>query len=273
MFERHPMSRSVRPSDRPVPRYVFVCGLHRSGTSLLAGLLASHPDIAAIENTDAPEQEGVYLQGAIPHTARHGVPGAFAWDPEQHLTEASRYNSLETALRLKRDWDRVFPGHSPWRVEKSPVNLLRTRLYQQLFPLAHFVFITRHPVATARATAKWTTASEDQLVDHWRHAHQLMLDDLPYLHAALVLRYEDLTADPAASLSALSAFLDLTPIPQPDIDIQNRNADYLNGRKSRLPDIALTLGYGRGGAVHPLGDLRCRHHLRSRIRGVLQHVG
>ncbi|RYH00769.1 sulfotransferase [Salipiger sp. IMCC34102] len=262
---------STGPNGRG-PRYVFVGGLHRSGTSLLAGLLASHPQIDAIAGTDAPEQEGVYLQGAIPHTARHGVPGRFAFDPEQHLTEASRYNTLETSLRLERDWDRVYPAQSPWRVEKSPVNLLRPRLYQQLFPVAHFVFVVRHPVAVARATAKWTTVSEHELIAHWQHAHALMLDDLPYLHAALILRYEDLTADPGGCLSALSAFLDLPGFPPPGTGIDNRNSDYLSGDEPGLPGPAEALGYGSGAALAPLGALRCRHQLRSRLEGVSQHL-
>ena len=70
-------------------RHIFVAGLHRSGTSLIARLLAEHPDIAAITDAPVPESEGCYLQGAIPHAARHGVPGHFATDPEQHLVEGS----------------------------------------------------------------------------------------------------------------------------------------------------------------------------------------
>ena len=257
---------------RHSPRYVFVCGLHRSGTSLLAGLLARHPRIDAISQTDAPEQEGVYLQGAIPHTAKHGVPGAFAWDPDQHLTEASRFNSLETALRLECDWNRHFPATAPWRVEKSPVNLLRTRLYQQLFPLSHFVFITRHPVPVARATAKWSDLSEADLIAHWQHAHALMLEDIGSLHAALIVRYEDLATDPVLSLSALSAFLDIPPFPAPDSQIENRNTDYLTGIEEGLPEIARTLGYRADGGVEPMGRLRCRHHLRARVGSVMRHL-
>jgi hypothetical protein len=62
-------------------RYVFVGGLHRSGTSLVAQLIGDLPGISAINATPVPENEGVYLQGAIPHTARHGMQMLFATDP------------------------------------------------------------------------------------------------------------------------------------------------------------------------------------------------
>ncbi len=46
--------RSIPPNRR----YVFVCGLHRSGTSLLARALAEHPAASGFQNTGAIEDEG-----------------------------------------------------------------------------------------------------------------------------------------------------------------------------------------------------------------------
>ena len=84
----------------PRSRFVFVAGLHRTGTSLLARIIAAHPAISAIENAPVPESEGCYLQGAIPHTALDGRPGHYATDPLQHHTEQSPWNTLETQRRL-----------------------------------------------------------------------------------------------------------------------------------------------------------------------------
>lgn len=212
-------------------RYVFVGGLHRSGTSLVARLLAQHPQVAAIAGAPVPENEGVYLQGAIPHTAQHGRPLHFATDPAQHLVEGCSYDTLDTRLRLEADWAPWFDPARPWRVEKSPVNLTRSRLYQQLFPLAQFVMVLRHPQAVAAAMAKWSDSPASQIIEHWLRAHERLADDLPYLHAVMVLRYEDVVLDPEATMQALYAFLQLAP-PDPVADheplekIRNGNADY-----------------------------------------------
>lgn len=135
-------------------RYVFVGGLHRSGTSLTARLIGASDGVARILDAPAPENEGAYLQGAIPHDASAGRPMHFATDPAQRMTETHPLNRLETRLRMEADWAPWFAQapnapDAPWRVEKSPVNLTRMRLLQQLFPLSQFVVVIRHPEPVA----------------------------------------------------------------------------------------------------------------------------
>lgn len=243
-------------------RYVFVAGLHRTGTSLLARLLAEHADIATIENAPVPENEGCYLQGAIPHTALHGRPGHFATDSAQHLIEGCAFDTLETKQRIESDWGRWFGEGSTWRVEKSPVNLTRMRLYQQLFPTCQFIIILRHPAVMAAALGKWVSEDEQELIDYGLNAYDTVAQDLPYLHSALVIRYEDLVRKPL--LPALFAFLGLEQGAPTATKLRNGNADY-----ARLPSLsdgqierASRWGYGPDGAVLPFDPI-VRHPLRA----------
>ncbi|UUL82360.1 sulfotransferase [Sphingomonas qomolangmaensis] len=252
------------------PRYVFVGGLHRSGTSMVAALVAKAPGVGAIGGAPVPEQEGVYLQGGIPHTARHGIPGAFAFDPDQHLTEASAYNSAEVEGRLSASWDRWYPAEATLRVEKSPVNLLRSRLYQQLFPTASFVFVVRHPVVVARATSKWSEAPVARLVEHWDAAHRLLLDDLPYLHNYLIVRYEDLVADPARALARIGGFID-RPIGDAS-GIEDRNSGYAGGDRIAVPDVARRLGYRNDIATLEAPEIAMHRHCLSEIRSRIDRL-
>ncbi len=244
-------------------RYVFVAGLHRTGTSLLARLLASHPEIAALAHPTAPEDEGCYAQGAIPHTAQHGMPGHYATDPDQHLVEECRFDTLAVRTRMEADWDRWFAPGGRWRVEKSPVNLTRMRLYQQLFPMAQFVIVLRHPAVMAAALAKWVDDPAAQLIDYALDAYELMTRDLAFLHCALVIRYEDLVrADP---MPALCRFLDLAAADSP-VALRDGNADYpapppLTAEQARR---AARWGYGGDGAAGAFAPI-VRHPLR-RIR-------
>lgn len=242
-------------------RYVFVGGLHRSGTSLVARLIGYLPGVSAINAAPVPENEGVYLQGAIPHTARHGMPMQFATDPAQHHLEGSHFDRIETQMRLERDWAPYFT-EAPWRVEKSPVNLTRMRLYQQLFPLSQFVVMTRHPEAVAAATSKWVDMDHDTMMDHWLDAHDIVRRDLAYLHAVMTVRYEDLVADPTATLAHLAAFLDVGAVPAPQ-DIRNGNRDYAGtGTLSATQaERASEWGYGPGLEVLPWAGVT-RHPLR-----------
>ena len=212
----------------------------------------------------APEGEGVFLQGAIPHHALSGVPGVWAEQPGAHLTEGGPWDRLEVRDRLRSDWDRWYPGGGAWRVEKSPVNLLRARLYQQLFPAAQFVFVLRHPVAVARATAKWSDRDEADLITHWEVAHRTLLQDLPYLHNWLVIRFEDLTAAPERELGRLFAFLRLDPVPPPRPIDDGLNATYLSAGPPAAPlgSAAAAFGYGPDGVEGPARH-RGRHWFRD----------
>ena len=244
-------------------RFVFVAGLHRTGTTLLARLIGSHPQVAAISATPVPENEGCYLQGAIPHTALHGRPGHYATAPEQHHTEASLYNTLETKDRLLADWRPWFAQDKPWWIEKSPVNLTRMRLYQQLFPTSQFIVILRHPQFMAAALAKWVDTDPQELVRYALDAYDRMANDITYLHSALVIRYEDLVADADRVRMSSFAFLSLADQPA-GLEIMDGN------RRYRVPDdldeeLAVRMqkwGYRAGGRCDPFEPI-CRHPLRD----------
>lgn len=255
-------------------RYLFIGGLHRSGTSLAARIAGSIAGLGTLSNLPVPENEGVYLQGAIPHDALAGEPGAFAFDPDQHLVEGCRFDRLEVRERIEADWTPWFPD-TAWRVEKSPVNLLRMRLYQQLFPLSQFVIVTRHPLAVARATAKWSDRSEADLVAHWTQAYRIALEDARRLHARLILRYEDLVATPDAARRALAAFCDRPcdgAAPEP---VRDGNRDYDLRATMPLPEgaeaVMGAMGYGPDGAVVPMPAAAVAHPLRT-VREAVERV-
>ena len=246
-------------------RYVFVAGLHRTGTSLVANLIGQHPDVAVITQSPAPENEGCYLQGAIPHTARHGTPGQFATDPAQHHIEGSRYDTLEVQLRIASDWNRWFTPGGHWRVEKSPVNLTRMRLYQQLFPMSQFVVVLRHPEAMAAALAKWTDRSSSELIDYALAAYERALEDSEHLHAVLFVRYEDLVADYSNLTAKIDKFLSLKVHPRVST-LRNGNSEYSNCQKMSQEQTARARSFGYMQGIRSEGFPLVPRHPLTRVR-------
>jgi hypothetical protein len=214
--------------------FVFLAGLHRSGTTLLARLLAAHPQISGFSGTGAPADEGQHLQSVYPSDHEHGRPGRFGFSPEMHLTETSPLVSEENARKLFEEWSPHWDLSRRVLLEKSPPNLLKTRFLQALYPDSSFVVIVRHPIPVSIPTAKWRgTRRYDRMFEHWLRCHALFEADREHLERVHVLQYEQLVRDPAEVLCGVFEFLELEPIPPSEPVDPGANAKYF-GRWQEL---------------------------------------
>lgn len=188
--------------------------MHRSGTTLLAKILASHPEVAGLVDSGATEDEGQHLQTVYPPEQAHGGPGRFAFCEAAHLTETSALVTPHARTQLLSEWGRYWDMNKSVLVEKSPPNLTKTRFLQALFPEAHFVVVLRHPIAVASATNKWAPRwmrplRLHRLIQHWLRGHEIFTADSPHIKRVIMVRYEDLVHAPDAQLDRIWRFLDL----------------------------------------------------------------
>ncbi|MGI8631733.1 MAG: sulfotransferase family protein [Solirubrobacterales bacterium] len=190
---------------------VFVAGLHRSGTSLLANVLADHADVTRLSGTGVSQDEGQHLQTVYPPASALGGPGRFASHPDAHLTERSELVSEANRRKLLEAWLPYWDSGRRVLVEKSPPNLVRTRFLQALFPWARFLVIMRHPLAVVAGEKKRVGASSSlaSLLRHWLTAHECFLADAPSLSHLRVVRYADLVERPADVVEELARWLPL----------------------------------------------------------------
>ena len=197
----------------PEHKFIFLCGLHRSGTTPLFHILRDHPEVSGFRDTGVPEDEGQHLQTVFPAARTFGGPGRFGFAPQARLTENSTTATAANRQKLFQEWSRHWDLSKPCLLEKSPPNLIRTRFLQALFPNSYFVVLMRHPIAACLATRKWAHSSLDSLVEHWLHCHKLFKLDSAHLKQVYVLKYEDLIRDTNAQLATIYEFLGLPPHP------------------------------------------------------------
>ena len=166
-------------SDLPI----FVVGMIRSGTTLVDGILSSHPDVGS-----AGEQK-FWLEN------RNAVyrPGTQLLDMPKLRRLAAEYVALLTEIA---------PGKRQV-VDKMPDNYLELPILHAAFPKAKIIHLRRNPVDTCisiyttinRLGIEWTHRKEDivfvyreylRLMEHWRRV-------LPE-GAMLEVRYEELVS-------------------------------------------------------------------------------
>ena len=189
---------------------VFLGGLHRSGTTMLARLLAEHPQVSGFDATGVPADEGQHLQDVYPVISPGRQAGRFAFHREAHLTEASPLAGSEGRERLMAAWSPHWDTARRVLLEKSPPNMLMTRFLQATFPgQARFVLVVRHPVAVACATQKWSATRPHELLRHWAVAYRTLAGDLPSIDHVAVVRYEQLVSDPDAAVARALAVVGL----------------------------------------------------------------
>ena len=191
--------------------FVFVGGLHRSGTTLLARAIAKHDEISGFRKTEALANEGQFLQSVYPIAREFGGTGRFGFDERSHMTEDSPLATEENREKLVREWGEYWNLDRRVLVEKSPPNLLKLRFLQALFPEATFVVIMRHPIAVSFATQKWSETSLDSLLEHWLVCHEIFLADAAHIRRLMVVRYEDFVGNPAGVVGGIQEWLGLTP--------------------------------------------------------------
>ncbi len=202
-----PVERTVETDCKIERKYVFVCGLERSGTTLLASNLARLENCTGFQNTGVLKDEGQYLQNIYRSDPEFGGAGRYGFDQRAHLTEGSDLLTPANIANLREDW------HSHWDhsknicLEKTPGNLIRTRFLQAAFPNAYFVVIRRHPVAVSMATQKWSVTPLHRLFEHWLRCYEFFEQDKRHLKNLYEITYEDYIKEPAWHHQQIADFI------------------------------------------------------------------
>ncbi|MFX0203719.1 MAG: sulfotransferase [Candidatus Hodarchaeota archaeon] len=222
-------------------KFVFIAGLHRSGTSILFQCLREHPLISGFSNTRVSKDEGQHLQSVYRPAKAYGGWGKFGFNPEAHLTELSPLVTEENRIRLFSEWAKYWDTEKPLLLEKSPPNLIRTRFLQALFPDSYFIVLVRHPIAVSYATGKKLIIKStlERLLNHWLICHDTFSADREHIRNIFVLKYEDFIEDTDRCLEKISSFLGIDSHPNNLRVRSNANEKYFKRWKRLRNNLIL----------------------------------
>lgn len=201
------------------------------------GVMRSHPEVSGFANTRVPEDEGQHLQTVYPIGMMFGGPGRFGFDPRAYMDENHPLATPASAAMLTAQWGRHWDFFKPVLIEKSPLNLIRTRFLQALFPTARFILILRRPIAVAYATRKYCNSPIPTLIEHGLRCYEIARADMLHLRHVHVMHYEDLVADPQSTLDNITRFAGITALCVEGEPIRDINDRYFAEWQSEQADV------------------------------------
>lgn len=232
-----------RPIASPGPRDFIICGVPRSGTSLLSALLFLPPEVViCMEPWDGLRLPPADLFASI----RQEIA-------QSQMLARGRLDVHALAagdVRWHRDRDRAYS------IDVDPEYLLGVKWpgfwrYLDLLPQTRFLVCVRHPIDVIRSfeqtggrlaagleydvafhrrmNRELTQASKDTLVRRALHYQYVAKRILPHLHRpeVLLIHYERWQSEPAKVLADISRFLhvELPSQPQVTLRIPERGLD------------------------------------------------
>lgn len=186
------------PGDRLLVRPVFILASVRSGSTMLRLMLGSHSQI------HAPHE--LHLV-----SVKVDVRGRFA-------NQAMAALGMDTVQLEHLLWDRIMHRELVRHgkkivVNKTPTSVFLWRRLLDCWPDARFVYLLRHPGATA---ASWTRAHPDWPADRIERdllRYMVAIENARSQQEGLTVRYEDITRFPEQEVKRLCDFIGVEPEP------------------------------------------------------------
>lgn len=224
-----------------VESFLFICGLHRSGTTLVESYVSSLFSVSYLR-ANVPENEGQHLQDVYPPALKHGGPGRFAFSPEMYPAIPTEAEAEMYRQRIIQAWRPYVVGDDSILSEKSPPNLTKIEWLRTVFPGSRFLIVVRDPRAVAGATQKWSKTSLEELVFHWSVAHSIAIKTLK--DDCHIVTYEGFCQDPGREL-AKSGLVEILPERESKVSLDPRFNELKNTNQKYI-DMHMCREYGVG---------------------------
>jgi hypothetical protein len=179
---------------------VFISGCNRGGTTILARILGSHPELSNIGRGQFCEGQYVW-RTRFRDWSRH----RWAVNPwRRFLRRTAEDATPERIAYFRRAFFEATAGDGRM-LEKTPANAIRIAFINRLYPSCYFV----HVIRDGRDTAASLMARRVGMLyapHQWVGAHRTAFGDFAELppDRVVLTRYEDLLADPEGTLRRVS---------------------------------------------------------------------
>ena len=198
----------------PSARLVFLLGLRGSGVEAVERALVDSEGVVTRRDRKGAvlPGDGLIADGLVEEDF-----GGIGFFPQAPCAFAQPWEE-RSLQRLRQSYLQASPAQGERVVYAAPSLVLHASALAKALPEARFVVVSRHPVEAAyaarRAGLQAKVGVSTYLDAHLAAWHGLQAQ-LPALRHVHVVRWEDLARDPADTLAALAAYLELPSLVTP----------------------------------------------------------
>jgi hypothetical protein len=210
-----PFGRELSPE-----KWIFLVGCYNSGTTLLWGVLGSHPNISVMSD------EGTFMTDALPKPEDFGWTRM--WCQCLDAMEAAQWeDGAAQAARVRRQWSIWFPRDYENLLDKSPSNVTRMTYLQEHFRPASFICIVRNGYAVAEGIRRRVIPVRPEhpgryplelCAKQWSDCDRIVRSQESSVERLLQIHYEDLVGDPEGTMRSITDFLGLPAFDREALD-------------------------------------------------------
>jgi hypothetical protein len=208
----------VRDPAEPRTPAPFLLGAARSGTDLLGAMLGAHPDMKMLSDTgfvprlaEMIRSEPMTVERVIKVMAAAGPLEAHGLSEEEMRRRLAELDDLKAAAVLRCFYETAAEnaGTSRWG-DDTPSYLKRMRRIQRALTEARFVHVVRDGRDTLAARpAEINTGAAIATGQRWNKKVRSVRVQAHLMNHLIEVRYEDLIADPEATLRRVCEFIEL----------------------------------------------------------------
>ncbi len=209
----HRLMSAVWPQHKP-KSWIVLVGSYNSGTTILKELISTHPDVASF-HLEATRYTDIFKR-----------PETLGWT--RNWLKIKDYISLpdeqNPALyrQFLRDLSPLWNKRGRTYLEKSISNIERMGWIEHNFPNVRFVAIVRNGYAATEGMIRKGKPEGQAAIEYgadkyafdfagqqWEMGNRHLLANLKNTKQSMLIRYEDMVADPANTIRTLFEFLEL----------------------------------------------------------------
>ncbi|WP_299848042.1 sulfotransferase family protein [uncultured Roseovarius sp.] len=177
---------ALTPVASDAPRFAFIVGLPRSGTTLVERILCRHTNVHSIGESQVLP---TVLTACREQVAKeHGLTGRWDWVAKLTAQQIDECRTLHTKLSLQG----FTQTPAPVIVDKLPLNCFEIGFAKTILPDAKFIFMSRHPLDVGLSNFMTNFDAT--------HAFSKRLDTIGHLTRAVYASLEDYEGKIGAAL-------------------------------------------------------------------------